>query len=396
VTPLALMALAQVQCNGDTTQVVCLADLSSTDAGKKVHAFIETSNALITASADIDSQMLNVCRGMANDLGIPETELEPPPSSSRTPPPGAATGAACRRVNTEITKIIREDLVANARLAVVYTPTICTVDADAQLRCEQQCDPVTVTVTRLECTPGHAYGQCMATCMGSCTGSCAGGCAGSCSGTCSGTCSGNCNGMCSGTCSAKNADGTCYGACTGTCTGTCDRTCTGTCMGTCTGECNASCTGTCQGNCSIWVQPPQCTEVKETTTVPDCKTTCQARARFEATCTEPSLKVAYGYAATTAQRAALDRLVTALQKHYAKLLEINYRATFVVKDAAAGYAVALQGVTTTAQQVGLGAAACVGDAISRVGAAVDRINISVEVSVSISASVSAMGGVAAP
>ncbi|MES1157930.1 MAG: hypothetical protein ABUL67_02405 [Haliangium ochraceum] len=388
------VCLSLAQCNGDTTQVVCLADLSTTDAGKKVHTFIETSNALITAAGEIDSDMLNVCKGMARDLAIPGGELEP--ASADADSPGAETKAACQRVRTEIDRIIKQDLVANARLSIVYTPTVCTIDAAAQLRCEQECDPVTVTVTRLECTPGHAYGQCMTSCMGTCTGSCKGNCEGSCTGTCNGSCNGRCNGACAGTCSAKNVDGTCYGTCTGQCAGRCDGSCTGTCSASCSGSCNAECMGTCEGSCSIWVQPPQCTEVQEVTTVEECKTNCEARAHFQADCTKPSLAVSYGYAATAAQTAALDRLVMALQNNYADLLKVGYRSAFVVKDAAKGYAEALDGITTTASQVGLGAGACVADAISRAAGAAAKVDISVSVSVSFSASLTTMGGVSAP
>ena len=391
---LVTAALSLVQCNGDRTEVVCLEDLSTTDAGKKVQAFIDTSNSLITAAREIDSDMLNACKAMAADLGIPAAELDPTAANETSP--GAATDAACRRVNTEIQQIVRSDLVANARLAIIYTPPVCTIDTGAQLRCEQQCDPKTITVTRLECKPGKFDGQCMGSCMGSCTANCGATCTGSCTGMCTGTCTGNYNGMCAGTCAAQNAGGTCYGMCQGTCTGTCDGTCTGMCNASCQGSCGATCEGSCEGTCSAWVQPPQCTEVQEVTTIQECKTTCDARAHFEAECTEPALAVSYGYAATTAQKAALDRLVVALRNNYARLFRAGYRAAIVVKDAATGYAVALDGATTTAKQVGLGAGACVANAIVLVADAASKIDVSVSVSVSITASVTAMGGVAAP
>jgi modification target Cys-rich repeat protein len=388
--PLMAVSLVLVQCNGDTTEVVCADDLSTTDAGRKVQAFVDTSNALISAARDIDSQMLNACRGMAADLGIPASELEPEARNATSP--GAATDAACLRVRTAIDDIIKKDLPANARLAVVYTPPVCTINGAAKLTCLQKCDPVLVKVTHLECTPGHAYGTCMANCTGRCTGSCMGGCMGSCTGACSGSCTGSCNGLCTGTCAARNADGTCYGTCTGTCMGTCDGACSGSCDASCSGSCTATCQGTCEGDCSLWVTPPQCTEVEEVVTEQECKTTCDARARFDATCTEPSLAVTYG----TTHKPALDRLVfLALRNNYATLLAVGYRATAVVKDAAYGYADALENVQATARQVGLGAGACVVEAISAATAAAERVRISVNVSISFTASVTAMGGAAA-
>jgi hypothetical protein len=385
-------SLFQVQCNGDTTEVVCLSDLSATDAGRKVQRFIETSNALITAAADIDFDSLSVCRSMATDLGIPPLELEPSTQNARSP--GAATDAACRRMQAEIDKIIHDDLALNAHLAIVYTPTVCTVDAEAQWRCEEQCDPVAVTVTRLECTPGKFYGQCMGTCMGTCTSSCNATCNGSCTGICAGTCTGSCNGMCDGICAARNAsNGACYGSCNGSCAGICDGSCVGTCDATCSGSCGNRCLGACEGTCSAWVQPPACTQVEEITTVPDCRTNCVARARFLAKCSDPSLTVTSGYSGTTSQQAALQRLMVALRNNYARSLKVGFRATKVVQDAATGFATALGGAAATARQVGLGAGACVADAITRVAGAVAKINVAVSISVSFTASVSAMGGV---
>jgi hypothetical protein len=383
----------QVQCNGDTTEVACLTDLSTTDAGRTVQRFIETANVLLTAAHEIDFDMLNVCRSMATDLGIPSPELEPSPQNANSQ--GAATEAACRRVRAEIDKIIHDDLPRNAHLAIVATSPVCTVDAEAQWRCEQQCDPVTVAVTHLECTPGKFYGQCMGACMGTCTSSCAATCTGSCTGICSGTCTGSCNGMCDGLCSARNtANGVCYGSCDGSCTGICDGSCVGTCDATCHGSCDASCVGTCEGSCSVWVQPPTCTQVQEITAVPECKTNCIARARFGARCTDPVLTVTSGYAGTPAQQAALQRLMVALRHHYGRALKVGFRATKMVQDAAGGFVTTLGDASTTARQVGLGAAVCVADAVTRVAGAVATVNVSVNVSVSFTASVSAMGGAA--
>src|SRR4029078_12031537 len=127
----------------------------------------------------------------------------------------AATRAACTRVKAEIDKIILEDVPTQARLAAVYTPAVCTIDVEAENNCVTQCEPRTITVTRLMCSPGHAYLQCAGMCSGTCGGTCSGSCTGICDGRCNGTCSGHCNGTCTGTCSAMNADGSCYGTCAG-------------------------------------------------------------------------------------------------------------------------------------------------------------------------------------
>lgn len=129
--------------------------------------------------------------------------------------------------------------------------------------------------------------------------------------------------------------------------------------------------------------------------VEDCKTNCDARAHFDAICTEPSLTVTYGYAGAPAQEVALQRLVGALRNNYARLLKVGFRAEKAVAVAAAGYALALDGITTTANQVGLGAAACVADAITQVTGAAAKVHVSVTISVSFTASVSAGGSAAA-
>src|SRR5204862_6419732 len=131
---------------------------------------------------DIDRDMLSVCTGMAADLGIPASELAPPAGMDQAA--GAKTKAACTRLKTEIDSILKNDVPTTARLSITYTPAVCTIDAPLKTTCIQQCEPKTVTVKELQCTPGHAYVQCSATCMGTCGGSCSGMCQGQCTATC--------------------------------------------------------------------------------------------------------------------------------------------------------------------------------------------------------------------
>lgn len=378
-------------CGGSPAQgVTCNSDLGQTDAGRKVRLFIDTSDKLVRAANEIDADMYDVCTGIAADLGIPNAELLPPVGQENSA--GARTKAACTRVKTEIDTIIANDMPTTARLSITYTPAVCTIDASLKTTCIEKCEPKTVTVTELMCTPGHFYGQCSASCTGTCGGSCSGSCQGQCTATCNGTCSGHCNGTCTGTCSAMNADGTCFGTCTGTCNGSCDATCNGSCSGSCNGSCSANCSGGCEGECTAWVQPPKCTEVETQVTVDECETTCDSQARFAAVCTEPELSVDYG---VSPQKASVGRLVTALANNYAKLLKVLERTGNTIGDSVSGFATALSGVGDYAQQVGAQATLCVVDAISAVGAAAEQINVSASFSVSISVSVSASGGATA-
>ena len=375
---------------GAATGVTCNTDLGQTEAGRKVRLFIDTSDKLVRAANEIDADMYTVCTGMAEDLGIPNSELLPPAGQENDA--GARAKAACTRVKTEIDSIITNDVPTTARLAITYTPAVCTIDAQLKTTCIEKCEPKTVTVTDLMCTPGHFYGQCSASCTGTCGGSCSGSCQGQCTATCNGTCSGHCNGMCAGTCSAMNADGTCYGTCTGTCTGRCDAMCTGNCSGSCNGSCSATCSGGCEGDCTAWIQPPVCTEVERQVTVDECETTCDSQARFAAVCTEPEVTVTYG---VSPQKPSVGRLVTAVLNHYALLLKVLERTGVAIGDSVSGFSTALSGVGDYAQQVGAQATLCVVDAISAVGAAATQVNVAAQFSVSISVSVSASGSATA-
>jgi hypothetical protein len=387
---LAVLAGSALGCDGDTTHVVCQGTLAATDSGRKIESFVETWNALIGAAGEIDRDMLNVCRALATDLALPGAT----PASTSTPgAPGAETQATCGRVKQEIDRILKTNLLAGARLAVVATPVGCAVDLDARLRCGQQCDATAAArSSRLSCAAGKAYGQCVDACSGTCTGACAGGCAGSCTGTCAGTCAGRCNGRCDGTCTARNADGSCYGSCAGNCAGMCDGMCTGSCGGACSGTCTAACAGTCAGACATWLAPPLCAAPEPEITVAECRINCDARSRFQAVCAEPLVGVSYGASAAASQRTQLDRLVAALRASLPRLDKIGYRAATLVDGAATGFAVALQGQLETARQVGPDAAACVTQAIPLVSDAIAEINTSVDVSASLTASVTAMGG----
>jgi hypothetical protein len=391
------LAFGCLRCNGDTTQVLCPSTpLGTTDAALKVESFVETWGALVQAAHDIDHDMLNRCRALAADLGIPATQLAPAPTADLTAP-GGDTQAACAAVKREIDRIVKADLLANAHLAVVATSVKCAVDVDARLACEQRCDATVASVGHPACAPGKTFGDCGTACAGTCTGTCAGGCAGTCAGTCTGACMGNCNGTCDGTCAAKNADGTCYGACTGTCMGVCDGHCAGTCAaGACDGTCATTCAGTCAGTCPTWQPGPLCSQAATLTTSPECRINCDARTRFTALCADPTVAIAYGTTASKVQKADLDRLVVALRTNYAPLARLGFRASSLVGGAAAEYAVALQGQVDTARQVGSTALACVSQAITGASDAVMQVNVSANAATSLAASLGAAGGLLPP
>jgi hypothetical protein len=381
---LALSAVVFVgSCDGTPSNgVTCDADLGQTDAAKKVQLFIDTSNSLVVAANSIDADMQAACIGMAEDLGIPNSEIAPPEGTENNA--GAKTRAACTRVNTEIQNILKNDVPTTAKLTIVYTPAVCTVDAQAETKCVQECEPKTVTVSEIMCEPGHVYGNCSAMCTGSCTG----GCDGQCSAFCNGTCGGTCKGSCDGTCSVKAADGSCAGTCTGTCNGSCSARC----QGTCSGSCGGTCTGGCSGECTAWVKPPQCTETERQVTVDECHTTCKNKAKFEAVCTNPSVFVTFD---VSPHKASVDKLVKALANNYAKVIKVAVRTGTTIGDAVPAFVTALDGVTDYARDVGLQAVACTADALSAVGKAATQVEVSASFSVMISVSATASGSATA-
>src|SRR6476646_7920218 len=91
ILSLALSAVILIgSCDGTPASgVTCSSDLGQTDAGRKVRLFIDTSNSLVVAANEIDSDMQDVCVGMAEDLGIPNAEILPPAGTERNA--GAAT-----------------------------------------------------------------------------------------------------------------------------------------------------------------------------------------------------------------------------------------------------------------------------------------------------------------
>src|SRR5258706_6313509 len=144
---LALASVAAVavgSCDGTPAQgVTCSSDLGQTDAGRKVRLFVETSNSLVVAANQIDRDMQDVCIGMAQDLGIPASEYAPAPGTENNA--GAKARAACTRLKTEIDTILTQDVPTTAKLTIVYTPAACTIDIQAQTKCVEECEPVTVT-----------------------------------------------------------------------------------------------------------------------------------------------------------------------------------------------------------------------------------------------------------
>jgi hypothetical protein len=315
----------------------CSGDLGGSAGAQKVEAFIAAANSFATASAELQSGMLNACRQMGHDLAIPDSELGAGDSPD-------ALRAACTRVSNQL----RADLAAirgaaGVRVELVTAPPHCEVNVDAYGSCAASCDA--------SYTPGSAQ----LTCEG---GELRGGCSAQCTGQCAVDVSGTCNGVCEGTCAGSSASG---GACNGTC------------QGRCVARASGSCGGECRGGCSVAFTEPRCTgHVTPPRVSADCNAACDARLSAQASCTPGRAELAItGNVASNLQE-KVDHVQAALRGGFSQILMLRTRAE---RAASAGAA-----VVSSARELP--------NAIGAVGA-VASVNVSVSVSVQVSGSVTA-------
>lgn len=350
-------------------------DFGTNEAALKVEAFLSATARLHKTSLNLESDLLDACRAMAADLGIPEAELAP--QNGELP-----VTAACSRVSTEIESIIATGLPVDASLVVTFTPPVCEVDLSATAECAAECDVTIEGSAQVECTGGELSGGCEGTCEGYCEVEVAA----MCEGTCTGQCSGECNGYCDGACAAENAMGQCEGSCEGTCEGSC----TASCMGTCTTNVMASCMGTCTGSCDVEFTAPKCTGEANVTADADCKAACEAEASAEATCTEPTVAVAAAVAVDEAAQARIDALIATLIENYPTFVRASAQLE-VIASSSAEVASNVDEAAEALVDAGVQAVACMANAVTVAADAAARVSASVEVNVEVSASVSASG-----
>jgi hypothetical protein len=165
------------------------------DAGRKLHAFLDATAKLETTVNETASVIRTSCTMMGNKLQMNAAELK------------GETNDVCARVFTRVRDNMKVSLKADAKLNVVYKPAVCTVDIQASAHAAAECE-------------GKADADVNVTCEG--------------------TCSGTCNGTCAGTCSGGNAGGKCNGQCSGQCNGSCTGGCDGNAKVDASAQCRAS------------------------------------------------------------------------------------------------------------------------------------------------------------
>jgi hypothetical protein len=175
--------------------------------------------------------------------------------------------------------VVLDSLVTTTRLQPALARASCTLDADAQVECEEDCWPEDACPDTAErCAAEDVVSECGAECAAESL----------CQGTvesftsCNGVCRGICKGECDGGLCTRTDDST-------ECTGICDGICRGQCGGQCElledTQCGAS--TTCLGACSDPDAPRTCSVPLADCDDVDsrCGSLCATRAAVDAECT---------------------------------------------------------------------------------------------------------------
>jgi len=146
------------------------ADVS--DAGRKLHAFLQATAELQTTVNGIEAEVRTGCDAMAKELGIA---------------PKGSNKEVCDAVFKQLRDDLSAGVKAQASLNIKYKPAVCTINVEAAASASAECEAQ---------ASGSAKVTCEGTCHGTCDGTCKGstGKGGECNGECAGTCSGECEG----------------------------------------------------------------------------------------------------------------------------------------------------------------------------------------------------------
>ncbi|MDB4929521.1 MAG: hypothetical protein JWM10_2005 [Myxococcaceae bacterium] len=338
---------------GGLMGATCSGDLGGTAGAQKVEAFIAAANSFATASAELQTGMLNACRQIGRELAIPDSELGAGDSPD-------ALRAACTRVSNQLRADLTEIRASGGvRVELVTVAPHCEISVDAYGRCAGECDA--------SYTPGSAE----VTCEG---GEMRGGCSAQCTGHCAVEVSGACNGVCEGTCAGSSNSG---------------GECNGTCQGRCVARATGSCGGECRGGCSVAFTAPSCTgRVTPPRVNADCRAACDARLSAQASCTPGRAELTITGNVGTNLQEKVAHVQAALRGGFSQMLLLRRRAERAATSGARVVTAARE-LPNAIGAVGAQVTACAGVAASGLVGAVASVDVSVSVSVQVSGSVSA-------
>jgi hypothetical protein len=361
----------------------CGGDFGASVAAQKLEVFLTATADFTGAAAELEASLISACEDMAEELEIPDSELQGSPGDPKVK-------AVCTPVSAKIEAELK-DLRASAKLDVniAATPPRCEAKVDAYADCVGQCEvDVDPGKLELQCEGGELRGQCDAECRGTCAAEVDGKCEGTCEGTCKGGCSGTCEGACDGKCSSTGANGSCSGKCDGTCKGECSAGCSGGCDGECVVKAKAECKGECRGECSVQMKEPTCTgEVRAPQASADCRASCDAKISAKAECKPGAIAVDMKGKTDSNIPEKAARLRAAIESGFGTVLAARAK---LKKMGASGQAIVQTAgsLPNAIGELGLNAASCA----TRAAAALPRATASVSVSIEVSASLSASAG----
>ncbi|MBA2543453.1 MAG: hypothetical protein H0V17_27675 [Deltaproteobacteria bacterium] len=140
---------------------------STSDAGRKLKAFLEATAAVEKASIETVAIVKNSCIIIGNEIGMTEADYK------------GETKDICAAVYGRIDKNLNGVAVkSKAALKIKFKPAVCTVDAKVAASAAASCE-------------GKASADIKAKCSGNCQGTCSGK---NTSGKCDGVCEGKCDG----------------------------------------------------------------------------------------------------------------------------------------------------------------------------------------------------------
>lgn len=113
---------------GDLNPDAC-GSYSSSDAGRKLHAFLAATKDLDKISADISVSVKDACVIMGKDLGMAEADLG-----------GDDIGAVCNKVIAAIQQDMTVAVKGKAALKIVAKPAVCKADLDVQAKAAGECE----------------------------------------------------------------------------------------------------------------------------------------------------------------------------------------------------------------------------------------------------------------
>lgn len=304
---------------------------ASSEAGRKLKAFLEATVKLDAAVRDTENTVKQACQAMGKELGMPGLD--------------GNTKDVCNRAIAELQNHIKIGIKTKADLKVNYEPAVCEVNVDVAASAAAKCE-------------AKAEADIAVTCHGEC------------SGGCGGECSGTCNGKCDGTCKGSTGSG-----------GECNGVCEGTCQGSCTAGCSGSCSGGCEGHADVQASA-------------ECEAQAEVYANVEAKCTEPKVEVTYE-AGVVLDKLKLEAAERAIMAGVPRLLMVGAKINGPVKAAFTTWAKTAGQLKGAARDIGKAfgdQALCVSGQLAAAAGMLASIQVSIDVQVEVSASASGSVG----